>query len=357
MTLLFIILLTHQKQSSTDLVDPELLKIVGQTTLAFRYSLNDLDELKIKIKESLGKKRSEGFANNSASYFLSKALVDIEILNNLKANPKKAFDFNIFNIGDYLKRFLSAEGGAKVKEIKKMEDNFIKIKKILPQDSSFILIYLSSNFSLLDSPFLNLTSAEKTHFYSEYLLKNFEELSKLGWKDNVFFEYDFSLVKLFNSLNNQESIKDCLNHLEEFHKASKALYSSQSSLNLAADYYKILLYSKKGMDRECIDSFKKIPKMWLEDSDSKLSISKFKIYYLISKSYANLGDSVRAKTYLEVSFSIAFSDSYSKNLVKEVAKQLRDAYLRDKEWTLMRNLEERCSKFGLEALPKQADEN
>ena len=46
------------------------------------------------------------------------------------------------------------------------------------------------------------------------------------------------------------------------------------------------------------------------------------------------------ETYLEVSFSIAFSDSYSKNLVKEVAKQLRDAYLRDKEWTLMRNLEE-----------------
>jgi hypothetical protein len=190
-----------------------------------------------------------------------------------------------------------------------------------------------------------------------HILSFYQKNLKTDLKTEVNFLSEYHVCLFYREIYKKASLKSALDQAMLIDSFFLLKFGPEDDSNLIGSYYKVLAYHTFDEDDKAIEEFKKIPPSWLDSKNSRLQSYFYRIFIVLSRIYKNKGDIERGELYSELAFSCAFSNSFTPRLIADSACILRDYYLSQKKWVLLRNLENRCYKFGLNPLPKQVGED
>jgi len=211
--------------------------------------------------------------------------------------------------------------------------------------------------SVLDSCFIQIGDQEKIKILKGEVLPFVKEFKNVVGADNLWL-IDMELYCKSVLCILESDFKFGYKTIEEFETGREVIFGKNDD-SLAIPYYcRLSLLMRENKQEEVIQQFEKIPKNWLEPSSAFLVNHKIKFAAVAADAYTKLGKKEMAILWREIAFSYSFplQSLAGKNYALKQAILLRNLYLEEKSWTLMRNLEERCAKFGMKPLPKQPGE-
>ena len=362
MSCLFALLIVNGFQNSNESakhtgVDPELQNLSYSITRSYVNSFPEIGACKPKIVEALGKKYRDSPGNNSAIFILKLVLLDIEKVEKLKiSNPKLLNEISANYIGMFSVKLYSSTRDNLISELKIIIANSDKLFKEFDETSHAVFLFWSFLSNFIFSNDCTIEPSRKEEFLEMHILPFYQKNIKTNLKTEIGLLSEYDECLFYREIYKKGSLKMALDQAMLLKNIYELKYGSEGDLNLIANYYKILARHTFDEDDRAIEEFKKIPQHWLDSDNPRLKSYFFRIYVVLSKIYKKKGDIEREELYLELAFSCAFANSLTSRLVVDSASSLRDCYLSQKKWVLLRNLEDRCLKFGLKPLPKQIGE-
>lgn len=229
--------------------------------------------------------------------------------------------------------------------------SFAGEKSLLP------LFWYNNLLVVLNSPFMQISDSEKARILREKILPFYSGLyAKLGKNNNYIEELQTDCLCMIyvNEGNYFLGYKE----IEKLRKSRLGRYSEDDKLMAHPAYLRLSLLMKQKKYETVISEFKKLPKSWLDFGEAdKLSMLIFS--RIAADAYLELGNDELSKVWRESAITLLFLAEFKsgKDLALDETTKLRSLYLKEKSWTLMRNLEERSAKFGMTPLSKQPGEN
>ena len=303
--------------------------------------------------------------NKSAYFCLNHALVDFRILDNLKKNDNKRYETIIQNLNfmrypDFLNKLCSANQGAQKSLIFEFEKNKNNLRLLFNKGSFLEFACLKTLISIRAGEiFLDETNRISTSEEIKQACLPFEEA---GWSNNLFFCIFKTLAETSPAslIPCDESYKKKVDYLNGLLKIRYPQIPTHSLIIFCSEMH---YFKTKKNYKEAIQIFKKIPQdlVSLDQKDLIDPLVSVEIYSILAESYWNEGNRNFAKIYQEIALSLCVSNlnlgfNVEKKRTLVVAEKLRKYYKEEGDWMLLRNLENRSIKIGMEPLPKQSGE-
>ena len=225
------------------------------------------------------------------------------------------------------------------------------------KDSLLPIIWYDHLFLLLNGPFLQIKDLEKARILKNNILPFYNDLNiRVGENKLYFEELKVDCLSLIYVFEGNFSLG--YNKIEKLRKSRLTRFSEEEKPMAHPAQLRLRLLLKEKKYETVISEFKRLPKSWLDFDDAdKLSMLIFS--RIAADAYLELGNDALSKDWREIAITLLFFVNFKsgKDLALEETTKLRSLYLKEKSWTLMRNLEERSAKFGMTPLPKQPGEN
>jgi hypothetical protein len=333
-----------------------------QNTIREPYFSN-IDNIKLidiyKIENEI--KSSFLYSNTALEYYLKCLIADRECLDKIKKTNKDALHEISPNLST-ISQFGNLISDSKKEDqlellIKGIRGGELIRKACSGKDSLLPIIWYDHLFLLLNGPFIQINDLEKARILKNKILPFYNDLiMKVGGNKTYFEELKvdcLSLIYVFEgnfSFGYKEIDKLKKSRLTRFSEGEKPM-AHPAQLRL-----RLLMKEKKY--ETVISEFKRLPEKWLDfEVADKLSMLIFS--RIAADAYLELGNDELSKVWRESAITLLFLAEFKsgKDLALDEATKLRSLYLKEKSWTLMRNLEERSAKFGMTPLAKQPGEN
>ena len=363
MSYLLALVILNTFQNSNELpsqigVDPELRNLTNLIAYSYVNSFAEIGACRPKILESLKKKYQESPGNNSVIYLLNLVLSDIEKVEKMKINnPKLLNDISANYIGKFSERLYSSTRDNLTSELRKVIANSDQLFMEFDETSCAVLLFWSFFSNYIFSNDCTIETSQKKDFLEMHILPFYQKNLKTKLKTEITFLSEYHVSLFYREIYKKDSLKIALHQAMLIDNFFLLKFGLEDDSNLIGNYYKILAHHTFNEDDKAIEEFKKIPPSWLDSKNPRLHSYFYRIFIVLSKIYKKKGDIERGELYSELAFSCAFSNSFTSRLIVDSACSLRDCYFSQKKWVLLRNLEDRCLKFGLKPLPKQIGED
>lgn len=339
-------------------VDPELRNLTNLIAHSYANSFAEIGACRPKILESLRKKYQESPGNNSVIFLLNLVLSDIEKVEKMKMNnPKLLDDISANYIGKFSEKLYSSTRDNLNSELKKVISNSDQLFREFDETSCAVLLFWSFFSNYIFSNDCTIEASQKEKFLEMHILPFYQKNVGTVLKTEITFLSEYHICLFYQEIYKKGSLKMALDQAKLIENLFILKFGPEDDSNLIGNYYKILAHHTFDEDDRAIEEFKKIPPSWLDSKNPRLQSYFYRIFTVLSKIYKKKGDIERGELYSELAFSCAFSNSFTSRLIVDSAGSLRDYYLSQKKWVLLRNLENRCHKFGLKPLPKQIGED
>lgn len=360
LAILLINILSFQNDRKAN-VNKDLTDLLGQLTLNVCMNFLEIENKIGQLENLLEASCAPSNINQSTKQILTLALQDAKKIKGYKAN---------------LDSWKKLESFSKNLELKKFHAEFL-----LSKNSTEILIFLKGIQQKIASFFGRDSFIEWAmcmHFiryrmsagiikkYGPILYENIPDYVELVLPNNL-KENSICLEWAHRIYCRPFFIKDIplgiyQENLENLEGSLKSHTIESSNKFLEIRTCKMYLIFNQGNFQKCIDEFRDIPENWLLCSKTSTDEWIFLAYQLVVDSCVKLEKVQIATAYQDAYFSFLFTnyptlkhiDGYYPCLLE--AEKLRDFYQKSREWGLVRNLEDRCAKFGMKPLPKQPGE-
>lgn len=318
-----------------------------------------------KLEDLIKKGEPASEPGRSAYFCLNHALADFRILDNLKKNDNKQYEIVIQNLNfmrypDFLNKLCSANQRAQKSLILEFGKNINNLRLFFNKGSFLEFACLKTLISIRAGEiFLDDTNRITTSEEIERVCLPFEEA---GWRNNLFFCIFKTLAETSPAslIPCDESYKKKVDYLNGLLKIRYPQIPTHSLIIFGREMH---YFKTKKNYKEAIQIFKKIPQDLVSLDQKNLidPLVSVEIYDILAESYWNEGNRNFAKIYQEIALSLCVSNlnlglNVEKKRTLMVAEKLRKYYKEEGDWMLMRNLEERSKKIGMEPLPKQPGE-
>jgi hypothetical protein len=316
----------------------------------------NIDLIRDKIKKSAFLTSKTG-----VPYYLRCVVSDRENLDQIKKIEKAVLleiSPNLSTISQYA-NLVSDSGKEEQLEliIKGIRGGDLIRKTCSGKESLLPLIWYDNLFLLLNGPFVQINDSEKAKILKNNVLPFYNDLNVAVGENGEWLEElkvdCLSLIYVFEG-NFLLGYKE----IEKLKKSRLARFSEKDKPMVHPACLRLKLLMKEKKYETVISEFKSLPEKWLDfEAGDKLSMLIFS--RIAADAYLELGKVDLSMVWRESAITLLFLVEFKsgKDLALEEATKLRSLYLKEKSWTLMRNLEERCAKFGMKPLPKQVGEN
>lgn len=326
--------------------------------LSYKGEIEGILEKKDLVVQTLIGKKPATELQKSQVVLLKKILDDIEIIEKaFKSDKEKFSKIKKASIFENNRIFNEAEEANLKSLFAKMKDDYRFLENSFPHNSFYCFFFTSNFFFMVNSTLNSLTEMEKRNWTHNFFLIEREKFKGPEWNNNAVLRFEKSRINVQLGELANDDMATIMNLIMNFEKEMKERFGQDNPANIAIHAYKIKALYLRNKKQEAISILKTIPFEWQVHGNPRTSGNLFDINYYSYLVYRDLGEPILSKAYLEGAFSVAFADNHSKIRIKKIATLLRDEHFQDRNLILMRNLEERCAKFGLEPLPKQPGEN
>lgn len=315
-----------------------------------------LDKLKAALEME-----EKNYSKSNVELFCSLPVKDqfnLEIVRQVQLNALSLIGPHIKTISQVNEKVLSVNSSEQMAIINKFIEGGRLVRKSEKVKNGFLpFCWQITLLSLLDSPFVRIADEKKTEILKMEVIPSIEDLKLAIRPDNLWL-IDFQLYCNALLCVLETNLSFGYKAIEEFSICRERIFGKNHA-NLAIPYYcRLALLMKEKKYEEVVQIFKKIPKNWLESPDDFLIHHKIKFAVVAADAYTKLENKELAKMWREVAFSYSFTlnSLAGKNFSLQQSVLLRNLYLEEKSWGLMRNLEERCARIGMNPLPKQPGE-
>lgn len=299
----------------------------------------------------------------SCAFLLRKALVDCQVI---EANPGLALELQKMKLAEKWERFRKLDFEGRLKLIgelrgweKFIRSNFQKgsfLDYLVNTDICYHLGMVQRDYPFEEKPTPCMFQA------IEAIEKDFDGTPI---PNNIHFRRSILFAKIRHFGNCQKCGGKLGEYISEYEKI-QALFPPKKADQFYLVLYKLedLFFQKKY--QECVQFFKNsIMFTYLNkptDRNGHILYCMIRGYSFVGRSHKELGQKELGKTYQELALTTGVIASIGENgysdleSIRLMAEDLRKMYLEDKQWELMRSLEERSAKFGMKPLPKQPGE-
>lgn len=326
---------------------------------AYCMDLNNLDLINIDIIRKSVEKNDR--LNNHFGFFVEYLQNDKKNLNEIKKiyhNALKSINDNIASVYQLGVLFYNSTKDEQLEIFKKALKSGEYIRNACAGKKSLLPFFWYDNLSMLsEGPFDKVDEFTKSKFLKEQILPFFDSmLADTGTRNACIDEcrvFCRCLIYMF-----EENFNTGYLEIEKLKKYKlNFVTEDDASMGIPAILRLSLLLKEKKYNN-VVNEFKSLPPKWLDIDEKPNRSSMFIFSRIAADAYFEIGNIEASKLWREIAISLNYSFEFKSNtdISLQDAIKLRDIYIKEKSWAMMRSLEERSAKFGMKALPKQVGE-
>jgi len=350
-----------------EVVKNDYISLIQEIQNELLFGKCGLNKYVSKLQEIACTPAPEGDVEKSAFFLLTKALKDIKKIETIKKNNNDQYLFLIntmlsLNHFDTISALSTSESQKQDVILKQYDEKIEKLCNFLGHES-FVEFAFRRALLVLRTEEIIVSEENRVNSPDE-IIKALHFFENSEWKNN----FNYKLMKSYHLTSPTSKIQvndSYLKNIEQLDSLLKLRYNESLPRLCYVKYREMHYYHKNHNFEEAIRVFKTLPPDFYEDDQGVREINPLicvDILNLASQVYWENGKKDLAKVYQEISYSICSSKinndkGFAKKRTLIVAEKLRNYYLKDKNFNLIRGLEARAEKYGMTPLPKQEGEN
>jgi hypothetical protein len=326
---------------------------------AYCIDPSNLDFLNIELIEKSVKKTDR--LNNHLGFLLEYLQNDKKNLKEIKIiqhNALKTINDNTESIYQLGVMFYNSTKDEQLEVFKKALESGEYIRNACAEKKSLLPYFWYSHLRMLsDGPFNQVDEITKAKFLKEQILPFFDSLLTETGARNAYIDecrmHCRCMIYVF-----EENFNTGYLEIEKLKKSRLRLVTKDDASMAIPTILRLSLLLKEKKYSDVINEFKSLPPKWLDIDEKPNRTPMFIFSRIAADAYFEIGNIEASKTWREIAISLNYSNDFKSNrdISLQDAIKLRDIYIKEKSWALMRSLEERSAKFGMKALPKQVGE-
>jgi len=299
--------------------------------------------------------------DSSIGFFVEYSQNDMRNLNEIKKIHHialKSINDNIESAYQFGMLFHNSTKDEQLDLLKKALKSGEYIRNACAGKKSLLPFFWYNNLRMLaDGPFNQIDGVTQSKFLKDQILPFFDSLLMETGTRNAYIDecriHCRCMIYIFD-----ENFNFGYSEIEKLKKYRSNLDLEDDTLMILPTILRMSLLFKERRYKDVINDFKTLPPKWLDYDEKKTWSSMFIFIRMASDAYFETGNIEASKTWREVAISLNYSIDFKSNrdIALQDAIKLRDIYIKEKSWAMMRSLEERSAKFGMKALPKQVGE-